>query len=494
MNKKHRVFVASIATETNTFSPLKTELRDFKGSFYAVPGEHPKTPTLCSAVFPAAREAANRYDWELIEGTAAWAEPGGVVSDECWHFLRRQLLDELRTAMPVDIVLLGLHGAMIARDCLDCEGDLLKRIRAVAGDGVVVGATLDPHSHLSFQQTRNADILVAFKEFPHTDFVIAAENLCALAARAGSGEIRPAISVFDCRMIDIFPTNREPMRGFIDRIVSMEGKNDVLSISVIHGFMAGDSPDLGSKIMVITDNNRAEGDALSRRLGLELFGYRGTTAPDFLTAETAIDRAHSTATGPVVIADVWDNPGGGAAGDGTALLHHAIRRKLTDTAFGTIWDPDAVRECFSAGVGAKFRLRFGGKMSAAVGEPVEADVVVHNNVKNAEQSFGPGIVPLGDASWIEMNGIHVILNTVRSQAFAPDLFSNFGLDPASMRILAVKSTNHFHDAFAPLASDILYASVDGYYPNDPRTNHYEHLERGIWPRVEHPHGILSGNK
>ncbi|MDD9856239.1 MAG: M81 family metallopeptidase [Gammaproteobacteria bacterium] len=494
MNKKHRVFVASIATETNTFSPLKTELRDFKGSFYAAPGEHPKTPTLCSAVFPVARETANQYGWELIEGTAAWAEPGGVVSNKCWHFLRRQLLDELRAAMPVDIVLLGLHGAMIAQDCLDCEGNLLKRIREVVGDGVVVGATLDPHSHLSFQQTRNADILVAFKEFPHTDFVIAAENLCALAARAVSGEIRPAISVFDCKMIDLLPTNREPMRGFIDRIVNMEGKGGVLSISVIHGFMAGDSPDLGSKIMVITDGNHAEGDALSRQLGLELFGYRGTTAPDLLTAKAAVDRAHSTAAGPVVIADIWDNPGGGVAGDGTALLHHAIQRKLTDIAFGTIWDHDAVRECFSAGVGAKFRLRFGGKMSSAVGEPVDADVVVHNNVRNAKQSFGPSIVPLGDASWIEMNGIHVILNTVRSQVFAPDLFSNFGLDPASMRILVVKSTNHFHDAFAPLASDILYASVDGYYPNDPRTNHYEHLGRDIWPRVEHPHGILSGNE
>ena len=44
-----RVFVASLATETNTFSPIPTDLAAFKESFYAPPGMHPETPTLCSA-------------------------------------------------------------------------------------------------------------------------------------------------------------------------------------------------------------------------------------------------------------------------------------------------------------------------------------------------------------------------------------------------------------------------------------------------------------
>jgi len=55
------------------------------------------------------------------------------------------------------------------------------------------------------------------------------------------------------------------------------------------------------------------------------------------------------------------------------------------------------------------------------------------------------------------------------------------------RLLVVKSTNHFHAAFAPLASRILYAAVDGPYPNEPRTTAYRHLTRALWPRVEHPH-------
>ena len=74
-----RVFLGSVATESNTFSPLWTDLQDFKDSFYAPPGAHPPTPTLCSAVYPAARARAEDLGWTLIEGTATWAEPGGVA-------------------------------------------------------------------------------------------------------------------------------------------------------------------------------------------------------------------------------------------------------------------------------------------------------------------------------------------------------------------------------------------------------------------------------
>ena len=182
MDKK-RVFLGSIATETNTFSPLRTDLQDFKDSFYALPGQHPETPTLCSAIFPVARMRAAQYEWKLIEGTATWAEPGGIVNQGTWEFLRDQLLDELRAALPVDIVLLGLHGAMVAADCLDCEGELIAAVRSVVGRDVVIGVTFDPHSHLSARRVENADLITVFKEFPHTDFVEVAEDLVDLAQR-----------------------------------------------------------------------------------------------------------------------------------------------------------------------------------------------------------------------------------------------------------------------------------------------------------------------
>lgn len=483
-----RVFCASIATETNTFSPLRTDFADFRQSFYAPPGEHPETPTLCSAVFPVlrAREAAGEI--ELIEGTATWAEPGGLVNARTWERLRDEVLDQLRAAMPVDAVILGLHGAMIADGSTDCEGELIEAARQIIGAKATIGVTFDPHSHLSERRVENADIITVFKEFPHTDFVETAVACVDLTLRTARGEIAPQTRVFDVRMMDVLPTNREPMRGFVDRLRALEGKDACLSLSVIHGFMAGDSPDLGAKLIAITDGDAETADRLARGLGLELFSFRGRATPDFLPTREALLLADKAVKGPVVIADVWDNPGGGVAGDSTIMLRTALEAGLTNAAFGTIWDPMAVRLCHAAGEGARFPLRFGGKTSAVAGDPIDAEVDVIKLKRDAVQSFGASVVPLGDCAVVRVEGIDVVLNSNRAQAFSPDLFSNLGIDPRSRQVLVVKSTNHFHGAFASVAAEILYAAVDGPYPNDPRKNNYKNLKREVWPIFDNPHG------
>ena len=176
-------------------------------------------------------------------------------------------------------------------------------------------------------------------------------------------------------------------------------------------------------------------------------------------------------------------------GDSTIILRQIITRKMINTSVASIWDPIAVRTCISASVGSKVQLRFGSKMSSDGGEPIDAEITVKNIVRDAKQSFGASVVPLGDSVWIDLNGIDVILNTVRSQVFSPDIFTNLGIDPVSKSLLVVKSTNHFHDAFSRIAEEILYAAVDGPYPNDPATNEYKNLRRNIWPRVQNPHDV-----
>ncbi len=159
-----RIFTASLATETNTFSPMYTDLVSFYQSFYAPPGQHPATPTLCSAPLVACREYAElNKTVEVIEGSCAWAEPGGLLNRLSYEHLRDEILQQLSAAMPVQIVLLGLHGAMVAQSYDDCEGDLLSRIRAIVGPTAIIGATLDPHSHLTDLRLASANLLIAFK-------------------------------------------------------------------------------------------------------------------------------------------------------------------------------------------------------------------------------------------------------------------------------------------------------------------------------------------
>lgn len=387
-----RIFTASFATETNTFSPVPTDRASFEMAFYAGPGEHPETPTLCSAPMVVLRRRAREEGFELIEGTATWAEPGGLLQQRAYEELRDEILGQLQAALPVDAVILGLHGAMVAQGYDDCEGDLLERIRAIVGPDVLIASELDPHSHLTRKRVENSNILAAFLEFPHTDFYERGEHVVDLALRTLRGEIKPVISTFDCRMIGVFPTSREPMRSFVDRIQALQGKNNILSISLIHGFMAGDVPELGTQVMVVTDNDAPRGEALAESLGMEIFGMRGRTAMPMLDTEAGLDKAVALAakkTGkPVVVADVWDNPGGGVAGDGTLILRRIIERGIDNVAVATIWDPIAVTFCLAAGEGARIQLRFGGKAGPDGGAPLDARVEVVKADQNGMSTRG----------------------------------------------------------------------------------------------------------
>jgi microcystin degradation protein MlrC len=490
-----RIFTASLATETNTFSPVPTDRASFESALYARPGEHPETPTLCSSPIVVLRRLKQREGLTVIEGTAAWAEPGGLIQRRAYEELRDEILSQLEAALPVDGVILGLHGAMVAQGCDDCEGDLLAKVRALAGPKAVIACEFDPHSHLTPKRVAACNIMAAFLEFPHTDFYERGEHVVELTLAALRGQIKPVISTFDCRMIAVFPTSREPMRSYVDRIKTLHGRNGILSVSVIHGFMAADVPEMGTWIVVVTDNEKAKGDALAHRLGMELFAMREMVLMDIAEVEDGIDKALSahraSPANPAVISDTWDNPGGGVAGDGTVILRRLIERGVRKVGVATIWDPMAVTFCHAAGEGARLRLRFGGKAGAEAGEPIDADVEVLKAVDEAWQSFGPSRVTLGKSALIRIAGteIDIILNTNRTQTFEPDVFTNLGVDPFGKEILLIKSTNHFYAGFAPIASEIIYVSAPTSYPTDPARTKYTKLSRPIWPRVSDPHGL-----
>ena len=477
-----RAFTAVLATETNTFSPIKVDIEAFRASLLARPGEHPKTPTLCSAVVTVGRKVAEEQGWELIEGTAAWADPAGLVARQTYEELRDEILGQVSSGLPFDVVVLGLHGAMVADGYDDPEGDLLSRLRALVGVETPIIATFDPHSHLTAKRVEAADALIAFKEFPHIDFVDRAVDAWDLARRAVAGDIKPVMSVYDPQMIDVFPTTSEPMRRLVDDMIRREKETpEVLSLSVVHGFMAGDVPEMGTKVLAVTDNRPDLGAAVCREFGERLFDLRGKARSLELTPAEAFDAALGAEAGPVTIADMWDNPGGGTAGDATILLAEAMARGLDSIAFGSIWDPVAVQLCHVAGEGARMQLRLGAKSAPETGAPIDADVKILRNIKNAEQRFGESYVPIGDASLIRIGGIEVILNSTRAQCFDTSLFSNFGIDPAARKILVVKSTNHFHESFAKVSPLILYCAAGRPYPNDPRVTPYRKAPRNIWP-------------
>jgi microcystin degradation protein MlrC len=477
-----RIFAATLATETNTFSPLPTSIEGYKEGVWLRPGEHPNdAPRMCTATLFVARQRAQAEGFTLIEGSCFAASPAGTTNKADYETMRDEILAQLKAALPLDGVLLGLHGAMVAHGYDDVEGDITERARQIVGPNTVIGVELDPHCHLTLKRLKNADITILYKEFPHTDVVDRAEDLLTLVLRTIRKEIRPTQALYDARQIGSYPTTLPLMRAFVDRMSAMEGKNGVLSISIGHCFPYADVPEMGGRILVITDNNKAQADKLATEIGEEFVSMRGRTAPDYLEVDQAITTGLASNAFPVVMADPADNAGGGAPSDNTTILKRLIERDVQDAALGPIWDPIAVRLCFDAGLGATFNLRFGGKIGPTSNTPVDAEVTVIGLARDCYQSFGPAQAELGDCAAIRIGGVEVVLETKRNQALGLELFRNVGIEPTEKKLVVVKSTNHFMAAYGPIAKKVLYIDADGPIPRDYRKIPYTRINRPIWP-------------
>jgi len=484
-DRRMRLFSATIATETNTFSPLPTSLAAYKEGVFLGPGEHPDTtPLMCTAPLWVARRRAEADGFTLVEGSCFAASPAGNTNRADYEWMRDRILDECRAAMPLDGVLLGLHGAMVAHGYDDVEGDVIERVREIVGTKCVIGVELDPHCHLTMKRVRLSDIVILYKEFPHTDVVERAEELLDLVLATLRGQAKPVMSLYDCRQIGSYPTTLPLMRAFVDKVKSLEGKDGILSISIGHCFPYADVAELTGRILVVADGDKAVADAMATRIGEEFVGMRGRTAPEYSSVEAGFEKARAHNGAPVVVADPADNAGGGAPSDNTTMLRTLMAMRAESACLGPIWDPIAVRLCFDAGAGAEFPLRLGGKTGPASGPPVDAMATVLAVKRDCWQSFGPTQVPLGDCAAVRVGGVEVVLISNRTQALGLELFRNLGIEPTERKIVAVKSTNHFMAAFGPVADRVIYVDSDGPLSRDYRTIPYTKIQRPVWPLDE----------
>lgn len=479
-----RMFIACLATETNTFSPIPTGRKSYEEGQVAHGDATSKRPGVFSAPLHEWRRLGEEAGFEVVEGLTAWAAPAGKTVQPIYEEYRDEIVAGVKAGMPLDIVLVNLHGAMVSDACDDCEGELLGMIREIVGPDVVIGAELDLHFHLTDAMMAAADLLVAYKEYPHVDIPDRARDLFHLALRTAKREIRPVMRDFDCRMVNMYETPKEPMRGVVDRMLAREGQGGVLSLSIAHGFPWGDVERVGTRTLCIADGDAGLAAREAEKLGRELFDLREELRISYPGIEGAIDRAAAASDGPVVLADTADNGGGGAPGDSTYVLKAMLDRGLTNVVTGLYYDPMAVRACEEAGEGATVRLRVGGKMGEASGDPVDLTARIVAIRKGLTMRFGEIPVPLGTAVWIEANGIDLLLNTVRTQVFHPEAFEQMGIRLAERKIVVVKSSQHFYAGFAPIASEVIHMATPGTCTPDFAAIPFTKRDAEFWPRKD----------
>ncbi len=486
-----KIFTACLGTETNTFASIPTGLGLFEETCLFRKGSYGKNVPMFGAPLDVWRKRSEAKGWQVVESLCAFAQPAGRTVKRVYEMFRDEIVADLEAAMPVDAVLLSMHGAMVAEGYDDCESDLLAHVRKVVGPDVFVGAELDLHCNIGEGTMRDANALVLFKEYPHVDVSDRADDLFTVAEGALEGRTRPVMASYDCRMIGVFHTTREPMRGFVDKLMSMEGKDGVLSLSIAHGFPWSDIKEMSSKVIAVTDNDEAKARKLARELALEFFAMRDRTQPPYVTLEAAMSRVSShNLPKPIVLADVSDNAGGGAASDSTFILQALLDRKVKDAAIAMFWDPGAVKLAFEVGEDAELDIRLGGKLGPQSGPPIDARARVLKLEKDVTIQFGgarKGTNPIGDVAALQIEGVTVIVNTKRSQCHSLDCFTKLGIDPSQKKVVVVKSMQHFHAAYAPIASEVVYVAAPGALVPDWSLLPYTKADKTQWPFVADPH-------
>jgi microcystin degradation protein MlrC len=269
--------------------------------------------------------------------------------------------------------------------------------------------------------------------------------------------------------------------------MALEGKDGILAVSFGHGFPWADVPDVGARMLVVADGDQGKAAALAARLARELWDMREEARPRYLDVDGALDAALAEPRGPVVIADVADNAGGGAPSDSTFILRRLVERGIAPAIVGAFWDPVSVALCREAGVGAKFDLRLGGKLGLASGDPLDLPIEVLALSDNHVQSaLSGGRFPFGPSARVRAHGVEAVIVSERGQVLNPDAYTELGADLAAMKVVVVKSSQHFHTAFAPIASTVLYAITPGALDHDFARLPLHARTAPWWPKVADP--------
>jgi len=482
-----RFFVAMLAHETNTFSSIPTDRALFEAHDLRYGGEILEAFRGTGTCLGGMIEAAGRGGVTLVPSLAAAASPAGRVTKAFYAEARDRLLADLRAAGPLDGVLLDLHGAMVVEGLDDGEGDLLKAVRATVG-AVPIAVTLDFHANVTRTMVEAATLLHGYKTYPHVDMDARGREATARLADVVAGRIRPTVAH---RQPPLLPpiagqlTTRGPMRRLYDLADAIERRPGVVSVSVFAGFPLADIHDAGLSIYVVTDGDQALADALADELAAAAWARRREFLHSALPVKDAVARALALDGRPVVLADIADNPGGGAAGDTTEILRELLRAGARPATVACLWDPAAVRACVEAGAGATVSLAVGGKVDPGHGAPVAVTGRVRTLSDGRFVYRGPmlrGVEGrLGPTAVLEVNDVKIILVSHRRQALDPEMIRFVGIDPLAEKILAVKSSIHYRAAFEPVARAILEVDAPGLSSSNLGRFPFTRVRRPIFP-------------
>jgi microcystin degradation protein MlrC len=485
-----RIAIAGFQHETNTFSPIPTTYEDFvptDAAFYRnqnraemeqMGKERYDSPV--SGFYHRAKD----FDFEIIPVVEYYARPSSAVPLSVFDCLMDDILEQVKSS-GCDGLFLALHGAMALEGFQDGETEILKRLRAVVGDIPIV-ASLDLHGNLAPQSVELISAFVSCREYPHIDMFETGERCAVLMDLLLKNQpvyhsFRQVPYLLTCSKESTF---HDPSRALYARINVVEAWPEIYSASILQGFAGADVLDMGPSVLAYA-GSQAAADKAADFLYQSFLDMESEFTSNVPEPQEAVAEAICLAKGeqkPVVLADIQDNAGGGSSSDTMFVLKELVRQHAPKTAVGMIFDPAAAAAAHAAGEGHVVKLTLGGKYIPG-DSPLDAFFEVerlHDGVVIGTGPMAKGLqFNIGKMALLRLDDIRIVVGSMRMQAADQALFTALGIIPAEMKIVLVKSANHYRADFEPIASHVLSVLAPGSDVEDPSTFTYLHLRSGV---------------
>lgn len=494
-----RIGLCGVILESNRSSPVATR-EDFE-SLYILEGD---------AIVEAAREPQSVIapemsafvqmmnvtgDWTPVPLLLTGCHPHGPVDGA----LMREFTDKTVAAIsnadaPLDAVFIANHGAMVATDSHDPDGDYFAAIRAAVGPDIPIITTLDLHANISDQMAASVDMIVGYRTNPHVDMIERGEEAAAAMRMVLAGRIQPKLEI---TRLPLTPasvallTAQAPYGTMIDigQRRQAEHAGAILNVSIFGGFVFSDTPDNGVAICVTARNDRALARALADEVAAVGWSNREAFRRKLMPISEAVALAQKPDRKPVIFADSGDNPGGG----GTARTTEFLEALLAATPgperlyYGSFYDPPLAEAAHRAGIGQTITAEFNTLPGTQYDRPVtvEAEVVGLNDgdVVGRLGLFAGRTMKLGKAAALRVGGLTIIIISDRTQTADPMFFEIFGLDIADAHTVVVKSRGHFRAGFRPWFAPDQVHEIDTEGLTSPvlERRQWHHLPRPVFP-------------
>jgi len=481
-----RIAVAEIAQETDSFSPLTTELKDFEsyGLYFGpeilqrMPGVGP----IGGFLEIAARQAVPVTILPIVR---AFGSAGGTITAATFAFLVAKLVEGLEQSLPLDGVFLSLHGAAASTNEDDVEGTLLQAARKVVGNEIPIVVSLDHHANITQRMVDCANVLIGHETQPH-DPPATGRKAANVLFRLLHGEIQPTIRWQKIPMItpqDQFLTSEGPMKEWFDLARQMEQRSGVLDVSPYPMQPWLDVAEGGWAVVVHADKDPEQAQAVAAEMANKAWSLRDRFWVSARVAPgEAVRQAVAAERGLVILSDTGDSVFGGAPGDSTCILRALLDQPIDGPAFVPMVDAEAVHAAIKAGVGATITIALGGKMDNLFSQPIE----VTGKVAAVSHGFtvdlhDRGICDLGRTALLQVGSIFIAL--LQQRCFAinhPVLYSHLGLEIAEAKMVVVKTAGNFQ-FFRRWRKELIRVDSPGTTQSDLTAFQWKRLPRPIYP-------------